>query len=527
MSIKKVILSFSAIAISLITMTETTFSMEVDDSNLPSSTQLKSTHQGLDPSHRPSSLQRKIDDTYNYLISGCSHWNYNGSEVYRIANIDCEKMIKTLIKASPNQKEFYFLDVGAGNCSWGKATVEYLNKQDDLPEDIIIHVLSVTGERYKGYSVEKIGKCKQYNIDAFKIEELHKNFNQLGLDLKNKLDLVVSSYTFIHLHDPVGTFIQAYNLLRPEFGMILSHGFPVFYGPEEHYVLNYQMVRFLLQTKAPCLVTDAGSRDICQFLVKRPDNKPLYLPLEYRGTLSAMVANTARKEVAYFKSLESLNISSINMPNKYRQSSVHGDYDLFEWVWTHYLEWQTETVSYEPLVGTKEEVERARLIKYPLPLFLAADKSDLEKLKELFAAGADVNQKNALGIPLILTNYDEEVQKFLLDQEDFDPNARDNSGRSVAHFLEGEALALLLKKNPNLSVQDKDGNTPLHSAIQKAERNNIRIADVSLLLENGADPSIRNHGRQTPFELEEAQHQPTAQIIETYSSVRGRLKVFR
>jgi len=511
MSIRKSLLSFSTMIMFLSLMSESTFSMEIDDSNLSSSTQLKSTYKGLDPSERPSNLKAAIDNTYNYIRSNNAHWNYNGKSFYSIGNIDCEKMIKALIKASPHQKEFYFLDIGAGDCSWGKSTVEYCNKQKDFPEDILIHVLSVTGERYKGYSVEIIGKCKQYLIDAFKIEDLDNSFNQLGLDLKDKLDLIVSSYTFIHLHDPVGTFIQAYNLLRPGVGMILSHGFPVYYGPAVYYNLNINMALFLSQTKAPYLATNGDTRDICPFLMKRPDNKPLYLPLKYDGTLFAKVANTAEKQIAYYEPLERLNEGPINLPKRSNSSNidVHGDYDLFEWVWTHSPEWQaeTKTITYEPLRGTKEEVEKARVIKSPPPLFLATDNSDLEKLRELIARGADVNQKNALGIPLILTSYNEDVQKFLLNQEGFDPNARDNnSGRSVAHFLSGEALALLLEKKPNLNVQDNDGNTPLHVAIQEADWNQMRNQDISLLLKNGIDPSIRNYNEKTPFELKEAQY---------------------
>ena len=522
MYIKKFILDISISLVSLNIAMFPTFSLDTLSTDC---SQTQSIERPLNPYERPDDLQKTINATYTSLLSFPPQWNYNGSSSYGIMSIDCADMLKSLIKVSSNQKQFYVLDIGAGNFSWGNRTVDFINEQSDLPEDIIVHVISVTGENYGGQSVEKIGKCKRYNIDAFKIEDLYKGLTQLmgqfDLNLLNNFDFIVSSYTFIHLHDPVGTFVQAYNFLRPEGGIILFHGFPVYYGPKEHYILDYPMIEFLLSTKVPFLVGHADGRDILPFLMKRPNRKPLSLSLEYAGTHFVQVANTSRKPVAYFNQLEKIEVPPLNLPT-WLTGAIHGDRHLFEWVWANSPQWQIKRVVWQPLLGSEEEGKLNQIEKLPAPLFHAVNTNDQNKLINLFAEGADVNQRNAMGIPLIFTTYNKSMQIFLLNQKGFDPNTININGSYVIHHLEGKALHHLIHMKPKLDAQDRFGDTALHKAIRDAKYSKRRLEDIGLLLNNGANSTIRNLKGETPFDLIEARIEATAQIISEFTRFQER-----
>lgn len=102
-----------------------------------------------------------------------------------------------------------------------------------------MHIFSVTGEDYGPTQVQEEGRCKTYNIGAFKIEDFQKGFAEifLSLPLKGPLffDLIVSAYTFMHVHDPVGLFVQSYDMLCPEGITMLMHGFLVSFSAAEHH----------------------------------------------------------------------------------------------------------------------------------------------------------------------------------------------------------------------------------------------------------------------------------------------------
>ena len=215
------------------------------------------------PADRPSSLKGDIQETFRDLSTSRPRWGFNGSTIYEHVQIDPLTLLKGLIKASSNErKEFYVLDIGVGDFSWGNKVVKDINSAQDLPDDITVHVISITAEPYSLPPVAKIGRCIQYNFDKFKAEELTESFAarfkelDLPIDLDQKIDIAVSNFFFFHLHDPVGTFIQAYNLLRPKTGVILTEAFPVLYTEKNENAATFttHLLQFLLDTKQPFLV---------------------------------------------------------------------------------------------------------------------------------------------------------------------------------------------------------------------------------------------------------------------------------
>ncbi len=206
--------------------------------------------------------------------------------------IDDHKLVKNIIHRNiDKQKEFYFLDIGAGNCAWATGVVNFLNQQPDLFNDITIHIISLTGEHYDTIPVPESNFCKVYNLCSFEIENLSDSLQKRGLDFNNKIDLIVSNYCFMHLHDPSGTFVQAYNLLRPYTGIMVLDGFPLHYDDDPDLTKDFASAtkEFLQSTQVPFLMSTYVARDdishhgIYPFMIQRPDQTPCQLSYMYAG----------------------------------------------------------------------------------------------------------------------------------------------------------------------------------------------------------------------------------------------------
>lgn len=191
----------------------------------------------LDVNDRPEELRAAITNKYQALVNrGSLSWSYNGADKYRMAGVDDDAVVKKLVDTYPHQKVFNFLDVGAGDHSWAKARVTYLNSEFS-GQGIYFNIFSLTGDNYKedGYEEragvnvveEQIGVCSLYKLSAFPVENLIEKLKELGYFemLSNHVDLTVSAFTLMHLVDPVGTFLQMYNLARPNQGLIFIENF--------------------------------------------------------------------------------------------------------------------------------------------------------------------------------------------------------------------------------------------------------------------------------------------------------------
>jgi SAM-dependent methyltransferase len=247
---------------------------------------------GMSPSpylkaeERPAEINSRINEVFQSLRGHReSDWGlYNGdNETYFPASFKDKEMIKRLIMEAPaDQKDFYILDVGAGKFQWGETMVKYLNEQADLRGDIQIHILGVRAEQFIGEKTVSKGRCILHRIGAFKVEEIGTQLAE-HVTPEAKIDFVVSSWCLRHLVDPVGTFAQIYNLLRPKTGIALFDGF--LYGVKKGDAEVYgNLTRLFLNTTAPFLVHFYdGFGALNHFLLKRPDDSPCCLPMKYAG----------------------------------------------------------------------------------------------------------------------------------------------------------------------------------------------------------------------------------------------------
>ncbi|RTL04310.1 hypothetical protein EKK58_10905 [Candidatus Dependentiae bacterium] len=253
----------------------------------------------LDYQQRPQEVIEAINYVFNNIADNAySKWYKNGDKQYNLANIEDKALVEKIILATPEKKDFYFLDVGAGNFhssdSWGQfcATLIYKLKQSKrIAQDVHVHIINVRGEQNEKaddhvLTWKKDDSCTLYNIGSFKIENLSSELDKY--DLTKPFDLIVSRWTLRHLVDPLGTFVQIYNRLNPDGGLYLGDGFFIDYNDVNcEYVANENISSLLHNSKAPFLIHPYQEmRSMNQFIIQRINSCPLQLPLQYKSIRS-------------------------------------------------------------------------------------------------------------------------------------------------------------------------------------------------------------------------------------------------
>lgn len=372
---------------------------------------------------RPECVKQEIHKAFERVVlRGESTWGYNGTIEYDLLFIDELNLIKSIILSNPDRKEFYVLDIGAGEFGLNNILLKSINDDEEIPKDIKVHLIGIRGEvlfpykmaqknlseqkerqeqtssthptksrlatffsRFKTTSpikkainmtitasqpsteepflagnivTHKISKCIQYNIGNFQIENMLEQFDALSStdfpikDLDKKVDVIFSSFTFIHLIDPLGTLIQAYSLLRPKTGCILMDGFYYSIPKEDRpgspgrptvneklkasavvgnfdVESNIYIYELLLSLNLPFLINgQSHAASLNHFMLQRPDEKELELPLNYIGIQShqkythrlpnAMAAFVKTKETPKVESLyKSLYMDVTGTPELY------------------------------------------------------------------------------------------------------------------------------------------------------------------------------------------------------------------
>lgn len=118
--------------------------------------------------------------------------------------------------------------------------------------------------------------------------------------------------------------------------------------------------------------------------------------------------------------------------------------------------------------------------------------NDLEKADALLAEGFQFDkQGNDRHLLLACANQGLTHAIPYLIRQGFDPNHRDEAGRSALHSADHpDVVRALINAGADVNAQDYAGQTPLHHAYQSEV--------ASLLLEYGASVSVRNNAGHTP-----------------------------
>ena len=187
-------------------------------------------------------------------------------------------------------------------------------------------------------------------------------------------------------------------------------------------------------------------------------------------------------------------------------------------------------------VGARDEDGRTAL-------YNAGGNSNPEVIEALLAAGADptvrtadgttvlhraASNRNAAAIEVLLAhgvaleardddgrtplfyagrNSNQEVIEALL-AAGADPDVRDGNGSSPLHwavasvFANPDVIAALLGAGIDPDVQDEDGDTPLHAAAGASRSGELHAGEaIDVLLDAGADATIRNAADRTPWDV--------------------------
>jgi len=105
----------------------------------------------LDWRDRPPAIQEEIDKAWdNIKDDSDSQWLHNGSGfgLYKLASLNEFLILKSIIREQyPERKEFYVLDIGAGEFAFTRTMIYQINNDRELPKDIIVHVIGVSYAR--------------------------------------------------------------------------------------------------------------------------------------------------------------------------------------------------------------------------------------------------------------------------------------------------------------------------------------------------------------------------------------------
>ncbi|KAG8193909.1 hypothetical protein JTE90_011464 [Oedothorax gibbosus] len=164
--------------------------------------------------------------------------------------------------------------------------------------------------------------------------------------------------------------------------------------------------------------------------------------------------------------------------------------------------------SHTPLDLVKEgDQDVGDLLRGDSALLDAAKKGNLSRVLKLVTPEnincRDSQGRNSTPLHLAAGYNNLEVAEFLLEHG-ADVNAQDKGGLIPLHNASSyghlDIAALLIKYNTVVNATDRWGFTPLHEAAQKG-----RTQLCALLLAHGADPTMKNHEGQTPFDLATAE----------------------
>ena len=164
------------------------------------------------------------------------------------------------------------------------------------------------------------------------------------------------------------------------------------------------------------------------------------------------------------------------------------------------------------------------------------EEGSIANIKKLLKAGADPNARDEEGRHLLVKwHHYPEVFKILLEhgadpnatiteqdrrtalhfttnpssakvllEHGADPNARDSSGATPLHGIQGnrdpKMVRVLLEGGADPNAQDSSGNTPLH----KLRVDEKGIVAARFLISSGADPKLKNHNGNIPFIVQTA-----------------------
>jgi len=264
---------------------------------------------------RPAEIQQSADKLFTRIKGETRPWGlYNGDYVfgYNLLKLEDKKAVDEAIRNAPTDKQdLYFIDIGCGNNGWGKYVRAYL-KEKYSDSNKTFHVIGLTGDYESKLIEEKDGNIVYKYITGFNAENLEASLSKYGLDLQGSVEVIVSSWAFIHFLDPLGTLAQAYELLSPGNGRLFTTGFFVFLENTKDKSARFehnlegradQDLQLILGASNAEFVAVFSTNTLEDLLLFKGNDKPLFDPgiIEYTGKI---VPGLRRKQANSNRALE-------------------------------------------------------------------------------------------------------------------------------------------------------------------------------------------------------------------------------
>lgn len=180
-------------------------------------------------------------------------------------------------------------------------------------------------------------------------------------------------------------------------------------------------------------------------------------------------------------------------------------YESYDSVWLNCVAWaEPKEVKY--MLEQGADIKAINSSKRNALHQQCSTRGALGALEYLVAAGVDINEQDKnLNTPLHLlcerrSDMPKEVAYLL--GKGANPNLSNHIGQTVLHRAvwvwkaQKETVEILLEYKADINVQDRDGNTPLHIAVNRENKELLKV-----LTKYKADTSIQNKEGETAYQL--------------------------
>ncbi len=298
----------------------------------------------LNPADRPFDVREKIDEAFLSLSQQAnSTWNCNGNEAtYDMLQFNEHTLVRHLILNSANQIEFNFLDLGAGNFGWGKALTTFLDQDKDVQihlttTDAVINIIGVRREQHSDAPCMSVGQINRYEFGGFKVEEIasefaNERFAPHGFNGK-KMDMIVAHFCLHHLVDPLGTFLQTYDMLKLNGWLFFNNFF--FRTTDENTSKDSKLIdrtfEILDYTGASFIMKPLINMRKHEIILQKETEDLLQLPFQYISTCETPIGHPFQSEtVTTFRHTGERRkiFPELKMGHP---SLIYGDHKLHDW----------------------------------------------------------------------------------------------------------------------------------------------------------------------------------------------------
>ncbi|CAM2918597.1 Uncharacterised protein [Legionella steigerwaltii] len=207
------------------------------------------------------------DMKHGYVWVGSSDYNFEYAEGVKLNT-------KNLIEEAAHERDITVLDIGTSNGTFVAANDTDLNKMLKHKHKVRVFGISATDERPPSGTIIPNEKYLTGNAEYLGTP----GYEEFQTIASQQFDYIFSSKTFMHLVDPVGAIIQAYDKLKPG-GILVIDEFTL-KGCEG----RLQDIVTYLRKQGHCIAVSLNDQKgtIEQFCIKKT-SKSLEFPLEYNG----------------------------------------------------------------------------------------------------------------------------------------------------------------------------------------------------------------------------------------------------